>query len=192
MTFRPESCNSLIRKNMYVRLRSPHYWKSALMESYYRNIDKMHYWESYTMYYRRNVYFLNQHYREIRTMGGRTNRGPGVLTFNFKKLFQILETRGSSTGGVMKKLPKWIKLIKAYLYFICDNFWYSIFDIFIQWWKKYSNSVKTGQKMKKKVWFLVPIPALICWIIRLIREDLSGCNVVNCWAVSYQNTKKKV
>ena len=30
------------------------------------------------MYYERNVYFLNPHYREIRTMGGRTNRGPGV------------------------------------------------------------------------------------------------------------------
>ena len=68
----------LVRENG--RLRSPHYWKSALLESYYRNIAKTHYWESYIMYYGRNVYFLNPHYREIRTMGGRTNRGPGVLT----------------------------------------------------------------------------------------------------------------
>ena len=70
----------LVRENG--RLRSPHYWKSALLESYYRNIAKTHYWESYIMYYGRNVYFLNPHYREIRTMGGRTNRGPGVLPGN--------------------------------------------------------------------------------------------------------------
>ena len=31
-----------------------------------------------TMYYGRNVHFLNPNYREIRTMGGRTNRGPSV------------------------------------------------------------------------------------------------------------------
>ena len=32
-------------------------------------------------YYGRNVYFLNPHYREIRTMGGRTNRGPSVFYY---------------------------------------------------------------------------------------------------------------
>ena len=32
------------------------------------------------MYYGKNVFFLNPHYREIRTMGGRTNRGPGVFS----------------------------------------------------------------------------------------------------------------
>ena len=56
-----------------------------------RTIGNPHYWnhtieilpkctiENHTMYYGRNVYFLNPHYREIRTMGGRTNRGPGVI-----------------------------------------------------------------------------------------------------------------
>ena len=69
----------LVRENG--RLRTPHYRKSALLGSFYKNIAKTHYWESYTMYYGRNVYFLNPHYREIRTMGGRTNRGPGVHIF---------------------------------------------------------------------------------------------------------------
>ena len=75
------------------------------------------------MYYGRNVYFLNPHYREIRTMGGRTNRGPGVqqswklyvllpIGISNPKTKLVLLEKGLncqhnlSIGGLNKKRPK--------------------------------------------------------------------------------------
>ena len=109
----------LVRENG--KLRSPHYWKSALLESYYRNIAKTHYWESYTMYYGRNVYFLNPHYREIRTMGGRTNRGPGVFEI------QCLHNLWLHLAAVaVQNLPLFGLRMKSYSYNIAGQPYYQI------------------------------------------------------------------
>ena len=56
---------------------NPHYWNHTIEILPNRTIENLIL--SMCMYYGRNVYFLNPHYREIRTMGGRTNRGPGVI-----------------------------------------------------------------------------------------------------------------
>ena len=59
-------------------INNPHYWNHTI-----EILPKLHYWESYVVLFCTiggKVEFINLHYREIRTMGGRTtNRGPGVL-----------------------------------------------------------------------------------------------------------------
>ena len=57
-------------------IRNPHYWNHT-MEIF----PKPHYWELYVVLFcaiGRKVESINPHYREIHTMGGRTDRKPGV------------------------------------------------------------------------------------------------------------------
>ena len=68
-------CPLLVQENG--RLKTPHYWNHIT-----EILSKPHYWDLYIVLFctiRGKVEFINPHYREICTMGGRINRGFGGI-----------------------------------------------------------------------------------------------------------------